>query len=148
MRAASETGPVLVDGERAQVPLVDPDQACPRLEGPLELGLVVHFHQRRQSQRGRPSVEPPELPVTERGGDQQYGIGPHEGGVDDVELGHREVLAQDRELAGRPGGAKVVDRTAEVLRIGQDREAGCPAGGVLLGHQIGLEIGPEVTLGR
>ena len=141
-------GPVLVDRERAQVPLVDPDQARPGRERPLELGLVVHLHQRGQTERGRPSVKPRQLLVVERGGDQQDGIGPHEAGIDDVELGHGEVLAQDREVRRRRGPPQVVDRAAEVLRVGQHREARCAAGDVLLGHQIGLEVGIEIALGR
>jgi len=66
----------MVDGEGTQIPLVDPYQACPGAEGPVQLGLVVDLHQRRQPEGGGPPVEPLQLFVGERGHDEQHGVAP------------------------------------------------------------------------
>ena len=89
MRAASAHGPLVVDGERAQVALVDPDQPRPGRQGPVELGLVVHLDQGGQAELVGQCREPAQLVVVERGHDQQHGVGPHEPGVGHVGLAAR-----------------------------------------------------------
>ena len=69
-------------------------------------------------------------------------------GVDHVDLGHGEVLAQDGQTGGVPGRLQVAHRPTEELHVGQHREAGRTTRHVLLGHQVGLEVGVEVALGR
>ena len=80
------TGALVVDREGAQVPLVDPDQPGPGAQGAVELLLVVHLDQGGQAERAGAGREAGQLVVVEGGGDQQHGVGPHEAGVDHVEL--------------------------------------------------------------
>ena len=49
---------------------------------------------------------------------------PIEPGVVDVGDAHGEVLAQHRQRRGRPGRRQVLGRAAEVVPVGQDRQAG------------------------
>ena len=49
-----DSGALVIHRERAQVPLVDPDQARPGVERPVQLGLVVHLDQGGQPECGRP----------------------------------------------------------------------------------------------
>ena len=93
-------------------------------------------------------LEAGQLVVVECGGDQQHGVGPHEAGVDHVDLRHGEVLAQHREPAAswaavRRSSTEPPKNSRSVRTERHD----APPGGVLLGHQVGLEVGVEVALG-
>src|SRR4029077_12524857 len=48
-----------------------------------------------------------------------------------------EVLADDRQAAGSPGGAQVLERAAEVRLVGQDRERGGAA--ALVGADLAID---------
>ncbi len=138
----------MVDLERAQVALVDPDQSRAGIERARELLLVVHLDQRGQAELVRQGSTRPELVVGQRGGDQQHGVGAHQAGVGHVGPLHGEVLAQHGQAGRLAGRSQVGDRPAEEVDVGQDRQAGGPAGDVVLGHQIGLQARVQIPLGR
>ena len=75
-----------------------------------------------RSSAARLAVQRAEVACVERGDDQQHRVGAgrrrlvHLVGVDD------EVLAQDRQRAGRARLAQVVERAAEVRALGEDRQ--------------------------
>ena len=150
MRGRQRAGPLVVHVEGAQVALVDPDQAGARRPGPgrARASSCTSTSAARPSASARPANRT-QLLVVEGGHDQQHGIGPHQPGVDDVGLVHGEVLAQHR-AAPTPRGppARSAGRPAEVLAVGQHRQAGRAPGHVLLGHQVGLQVRVEVALGR
>ena len=86
--------------------------------------------------------------VTQRGHDQQDGVGPHEAGVAHVEGAHREVLAQHGQRAGRPGGFEIGPAPPEELLVGEDGQARRATGFVVTGHRGRIEGGVEVAPGR
>ena len=88
----------------------------------VELLLVVDLDQHVEVELAGLGVQLGELARVERGDDQQDRVGAghrrlvHLVGVDD------EVLAQDRQRAGRARLAQVVQRAAEVRALGEDRQ--------------------------
>ena len=113
---ATSTAPVV------EVAVVDPDHVGVGLQRPLQLTLVVDLDQAVEVEAARLLVERAQLGVVERADDQQHRVGAVDRrlvelvGVDD------EVLAQDRQVAGGPGGAQVLERAAEVGLVGEHRE--------------------------
>src|SRR5690606_18568777 len=87
-----------------------------------------------------------ELMWVERGGDQEDAVGAHQPGVEDVALGDGEVLAQDRQLAGRTGGLEVGGRAAEELDVGEHRQASRSPTCIRGRHYRRIEPGVEVAL--
>ena len=63
-----------------------------------------------------------ELGYLERGDDQQDRVGAGRGGFVELVAGDDEVLAQDRQRGGRARLAQVVERAAEVERLGEDAQ--------------------------
>src|SRR6185437_9251824 len=141
-------GPFAVDGERGQVPLVHPDQGGPDGQRPVQLGLVVDLDQGIEADVGGQPGQFSQLRVAEGGDDQQDGVGPHQAGVEDVGRADGEVLAEHRHPGGGPGGHQVVGGPAEVVPVGQYRQAGGPAGDVGGGHLGRVEVGGQVAIGR
>ena len=123
-------GPLVVHLEGVQVALVHPDELGPGVQGPLELGLVVHLDQGVEADSCRARLQQPDqLVVGQRGHDEQDGVGPHQPGVAHVGVGHGEVLAQHREPTRGPGGGQVARAIPRRTRasVSTDRQAAPPA---------------------
>ena len=95
----------MVHLERAQVPLVHPDDLGAGLNGPVQFEPVVDLHQGGQRAASGQFEERAQLGIGQGGHDQQHGIGPHQAGVAPRRGLDREVLAKDGEGAGPPGHA-------------------------------------------
>ena len=117
-----------------------PTNVAPTAERALELGLVVHLDERVESELGSQVVEAGELLVGERGGDEQHRVGAHQARVADISLPDGEVLAKHGNIDCGPGASEVVGRPAEVVSVGEDREARGPALLVGLRQQRRVEI--------
>ena len=112
-----------VDGPLVEVAVVDPDHLGVELKRALELAVVVDLDQAVE-------VEPPRLVVdrararrrSSAADDQQHRVGAVDRGLVQLVRIDDEVLAEDRQLARLAGGAQVVERAAEALLLGQDRE--------------------------
>ena len=85
---------------------VDPDQLGAERDRALGLGLVVDLHQHRQAQPAGLVVQRAELVVAQRRHDQQREVGSGGTGLHQLVVGDDEVLAQDRDVHGRPDGAR------------------------------------------
>ena len=102
----------------------------------------MHLDQAVEVDRARLLAQRAQVVVAEGGDDQQHRVGAVDRrlvelvGIDD------EVLADDRQVAGRAGGAQVGQRAAEMRFVGEDREGGRPA------PLVGGDLGGEVDLLR
>ena len=82
----------------------------------------MDLHQHVQTERERERAQRPKLRGGERGDDQQHRVRTGEArliqlvGIDD------EVLAQQRQPAGRASGAQILERAVEVGTLGQHRQ--------------------------
>ena len=132
-----------VRAEGAQVPVVDADEGGVDGERPVQLLLVVHLHQHVHVQvRGEPG-ELAQLRVAERRDDEEHAVGPDGAGLVHLVFVDDEVLAQDRETAGGPGGDEVFVGALEELAVGQHREARSPARLVAAGDRGRVEVLPD-----
>ncbi len=112
--------------EVGEVAVVDADQVgIDGLERALELLLVVHLDEDVEVELRAPApCSGASVVVVERGDDQQDRVGARDRGLDDLVGVDDEVLAQDRQRAGRARLVQVVERAAEVALLGQDRQRG------------------------
>ena len=128
-----------VDLKRAQIAVVQPDQAGVGGQGRLELALVVDLDERLQAQLAGQLGEAGELLCRQDGGEEQDHVGA--GGAQDGELAlvDDELLGEDRERDRGPDRAQVGDRAAEPVRLAQDGDGARAAG--LVGSGQGDRIG-------
>ena len=84
----------------------------------------MNLHQRAQAQLERQGMQRRQLVVVQRGGDEQYRIGPHQRRVVHIGRAYGEVLAKHRDADRGPGGLEVGGRACEVLDVGEHAEAG------------------------
>ena len=96
----------------------------------------------------RQVVEPSQLVVGERRGDQQHRVGAHQPRVDHVELAHREVLADHGQAARVAGLLEVGDGPAEVGLVREHRQTRRTARFVRRGQHRRVEPDVQVTLRR
>src|SRR5690606_20604609 len=139
--------------EAAQVAVVHPQQRGAAGDGrqpqrALELGGVVHLHQHVHAalQRLRREVAQPR--VVQAGHDQQHAVGAEHARLVDLPGVDDEVLAQDRQRAGRACLLQVGVGALEEVDVGQHREAGGAAGLVAAGDGGGIEVRADHALGR
>jgi hypothetical protein len=99
----------------------------------------VGFDQRFDADRARSAEKRRDLGIGERRDDEQDGVGSGRACLDDLVAIDDEVLAQDRQLAGRAGRAQIVEASAEERAVGEDRERLRAARGV--GARGGGRIG-------
>ena len=94
------------------------------VERRLELLLVVDLDDRVHLELARNAVEHPQIADLERAHDEEHGVGAPGPGLVDLVRVDREVLAQDRDVGDAAGLREVVERAAEVERLGEDRQRG------------------------
>ena len=141
-------GSIGVDREGREVALVHPDELRPGVEGPRQLGLVVHLDHGVERELPGHAQEARQFRVRQRGDDQQDGIGSHEAGVADVGGAHVKSL---RRTGSRHAGTdrhQVGGGTREERLVGEHRDAGGPPGLVVDRHRGGVEADVEVPLRR
>ena len=130
--------PPAVDLEGAQVALVDPDQSRPRRRGPGRARRPSCTSTRAASEqpaaRGRGTID--SSSSLRAATMSSTASAPMSRASHTSRAPTREVLAQHREGTGRPGGCAGRRRQPpKNSRVGEHREAGRPAGLVLLGHR-------------
>ena len=89
-----------------------------------EFRRAVDFEQYLQPEFVGLGGEGAALLRTEAGGNEQYGVGTYDAGLQKLVLVDDEVLAQNGDADERTGRADVAQRTAEELLIRQDGEGG------------------------
>ena len=141
-------GPGGVHGEGDEVALIHADEIGTRIDGSLQLGFVMDLDQCVDADAASEVQERHKFALIERGGDEQHAVGPHDACIAHIMGRHGEVLAQDGEPTGSPGGLQIGDRTAEELDIGEHRETGRTARLVLLGKTYRVEPDGEIALRR
>ena len=130
-----------------KVALVHADQVGAHVDRPLELGLVVHLHERIQAQLTGDGMEVDELVVVQGRHDEEDGVGSHDPRSHHVPGVDGEVLPEDGEVDGLACRPQVVGGPAEPPLVGEHREArGSPA---RVGHrQVGrIELHRQISLG-
>ena len=123
-----------IGDERAEVAVVDTHHVD-LLIYIGEFRRAVDFEQYLQPEFVGLGGEGAALLRTEAGGNEQYGIGTYNAGLQKLVLVDDEVFAQDGDVDQRTGRADVAQRTAEELPIRQDGE-GAGAGGFVGGGSL------------
>ena len=130
---AQPNRPIGVHRKGPEVAVVDPDQAGPGRERPLELALIVRLHEWLQPDL-QGALDKPREPLRRvEHGQEQHGIGAGRPEMGELDVLDDELLRQDRDGNGRPDRSEVVDRAAEPVRLAQDRDRGRAAGFVSSG---------------
>ena len=125
-------GVLHIGDERAEVAVVDTHHVD-LLIYIGEFRRAVDFEQYLQPEFVGLGGEGAALLRTEAGGNEQYGIGTYNAGLQKLVLVDDEVFAQDGDADERTGRADVAQRTAEEPLIRQDGEGG-GAGGFVGGR--------------
>ena len=118
-RASDTCRPIAVHLEGHQVSLVHANDVSTDSQCAFGLSLVVNLDQDVQPDLDSQRMEIGKLAVIERGDDQENAIRPHEPGIDDVVGGHGEVLAKYRQRNRRSNDFEVLNRSTEIVGIGQ-----------------------------
>ena len=147
-RPADAPSPVVVNGERTQIALVDPHKRCSYGKGSGQFFLIVDFDERIEADARRRLMEPEELVVVKGGGDQQHAVRAHQPGVVHVDLPDGEVLADHRESRRSPRDLEVLDGATEVVDVGEHREARRATVSIRGGQDGGVEIRRKWSLRR
>ena len=105
-----------------EVAVVDAEHVGLDVERHLELALVVHLDERVEVERARLAQQVEQVVGLERGDDQQDRVGARGRRLVELVRVDDEVLAQHRQVGHRARGAQVVERAAEVERLGEDRQ--------------------------
>ena len=124
-----------VDLERAEVPVVQSDQAGLRGQGRFEITLVVSLHEWLQAQLAGKVGEPGELLRRQDRRKKQDDVGPRRAQDRQLALVHDELFGEDREPDGRPDRSQVGHRAAEPVRLAQDGDGDRSAGLVRSGER-------------
>ncbi len=130
-----------VDLERAQVAVVEADQAGPCGEGALQLPGIVDLDERLETDLERVVHESRELPGRMENRQQQDEIrtgGPQHRQLDGLD---DEILGQHRHGHRRPHRPKVVHGTSEPVGLAQDRDGRGATGFVGSGARHDVVIG-------
>ena len=131
-----------VDGQRAQVAVVDADEPGTGGLRAVELDLVVHLDQGVEPASPALAEQVTQFIVAQCGDDQQDGRGSAVGRLPDLIGIDDEVLAQHRHSHGMGGCTKVVKGAAEARRLSEHRD------GVGARRLVGLRTGSGVECGR
>ena len=127
--------------ESAQVAVVDADERRVERERALELCSIVRLDQHCHAEAPGDALQLAHLRQLQRSHDQQDAVGPHRARLEYLHRFEHEILAQDRQPAGRSRRAQVVllvERAeAEVGPVvagvrGRVAAVGHPAGGVVV----------------
>ena len=151
-----------VDGEGAEVAVVQADETGLGGEGGLQLALVVRFDQRLEAELARQTGEPGQLGGREDACQQQHEVGA--GGPKDRQLAlvDDELFGEDRDRHCSAHDPEIGDVAAEPVRLAQDGDRARAAGLVGAGECHGistngdrscrrraaLDLGDEVQPGR
>ena len=108
-----------IDAKVGQVAVVDPDDRRPGIERDAQFGRVMDLDQRVQSGLGG-MAEIVRQRLAERGDDQQHRIGPGGTGFDNLVRIDDEILAQHRRGLRVPHDIQILQRTAEMIRLGEN----------------------------
>ena len=130
-------GVFYIGDERAEVAVVDTHHVD-LLIYIGEFRRAVDFEQYLQPEFVGLGGEGAALLRTEAGGNEQYGVGTYDAGLQKLVLVDDEVLAQNGNADERTGRADVAQRTAEELLIRQDGEGGGAGGFVGGGYFLCL----------
>ena len=109
-------GPLDVDGEVAEIAVVDADHLGLDLQRALELLLVVDLDEHVEVERPCLAVQREQRLGLERRDDQQHRVGAGGGGLVELVGVDDEVLAQHREVGRGARRHQVLERAAEVRR--------------------------------
>src|SRR5437660_1938489 len=126
--------------ERLQIPGVDAQQIRLAERRRLELALLVNFAEHRHLQLAGERSELLEQRGRRGCGDEQHRVGAKSARLVDLEDADDEVLAQDRQRDCRAGGAQILERTAEMNAVRQDRKTGRAAALESLAELRGIEL--------
>src|SRR5207302_2377610 len=126
--------------ERLQIPGVDAQQIRLAERRRLELALLVNFAEHRHLQLAGERSELLEQRGRRGCGDEQHRVGAKSARLIDLEDADDEVLAQDRQRDCRAGGAQILERTAEMNAVRQDRKTGRAAALESLAELRGIEL--------
>src|SRR5579875_1152507 len=106
-------GPLEVDAEGRQIPVVDADHRGRERPCPLELGGVVDLDEDVEAVAGGVAEQRTEVVVGERGDDEQDGVRTGGGGLRHLVGIDDEVLAQQGQRSRPPRPVEIIERTAE-----------------------------------
>jgi hypothetical protein len=121
-------GALGIDVERAEIAVVDPDQARTRGERRLELTFVVGFDQRLEAELERPLDQRRQCACVVEDGQEQHDVGARGAQYGQLPFVDDELLGQHRDPDGGPHLPQIVDRAAEPVRLAQDRDGRRAAG--------------------
>ena len=121
-------GGLQVDLERAQVAVVDAEDAGGRVEGDFDLGFVVDFDQGLEAAGVGRVEQAPVVVATQGRHDEEDGIGAGHHGFVDLGLVHDEVLAQHRDVHRLADAGHEVEVAVEEAFVGQHRDRAGPGG--------------------
>ena len=109
-----------IDGQRAQVAVVDPDQASRRRERGVQLPLVMRLDERFEAEVEGARHEPAELRAAMQDREQQHDVGT--GRPEQVELARLddELLRQHRHRHGGADRREIGDGATEPVGFAQD----------------------------
>ena len=130
-----------------EVAVVEPEHVGLDVERHLQLALVVDLDDRVEVERVRLAQQVVEIVGVQRGDDQQDRVRARHRRLVELVAVDDEVLAQDGQLGRRARLAQVVERAAEVERLGEDRQRGRAAALVGL-HDLGHASRPRGSCPR
>ena len=129
--------------ERAEIPVVDADDARAAVERDGELSLVVHLDEHIEPVADGVVVQHFELDRSQRGDDQQHGVGAGRFRFQQLVLRHDEVLSQHRYFVGDGSSHRLqmLERAVEERRLGQHGNGGRAGGRVAACNRHGIVLG-------
>ena len=136
-----------IDGEVAQVAVVDADQPRLQLQRAVQFGAVVDLHQHVHAAIHRRRLDLGRLRVVERGHDDQNGVGTDRPRLGRLPRIDQEILADDGQVDGGACGDQIGVGPPEPMLVGQHRQAGGTAGGIGAGVRGRIEILADHALG-
>ena len=117
-------GCLQTDFERAQIAAIDADKIAARIEGAVEFLLVMRFAEHVELVPTRGLRKRHEFLLSQRGDDQQDGVGGVCACFQDLEFVDDEILSQAGKRSGGRGCAQVGKRALEELLVGEHGERG------------------------
>ena len=108
-----------VDGQRAQVPIVDANHLGTDSDRSRQLQIVVHFNERIEPETPRRGQQPMQLFVGQRGHDQQHGISAGRTRFQQLIFRDHEIFSQKRCGHRGSNGTQMFERAVEECRLRQ-----------------------------
>src|SRR5665213_60074 len=136
-----------VDLESAQIAGVHPDDPSARIDGPIDLDLVMHLDERSEAERLGTFDQRHQGALVERRNDEQHHVGAVGEGFPQLIRVVDEVFTQQGNVDGFAAALETGERPMELARFGQDADDSGAA--VLVGtrERCGIRDVREVTAG-